>query len=456
MRDSELYYSLDGEERYSNDWELGMSDLLSAMQALDVQDQELLKSAGNALRDYRKAFEQFADSRHQISGSTEAMNTQIELVSGLLAQADQQQMQAIQRDSRKAYFQLGFITLLVLALGIGASMLIRNLILRPLRHAVQLTRRVAAGDLVRLPQADARSDELGQLLDTVESMVISLRGLVGRIGSGVSLFNGTADSLTEVIQPNNIGVEQQRKETEMVATAMQQMSSIAQAVAHSAGIASSAVVQADCQAREGDVLVRQAASKIDHLAAEMTDCTQAMQSLLAESTAIGGVLDVIKALAVKTNRLALNAVIEAARAGEYGRGFTVVADEVRGLAQRTQNSTAEIEGLIGRLHGGAQQAAERLQESHALTDETVILAAQASGVLTRITRAVSSIEVMNQQICAAAEQQSVVAEQVSQSVVRVREVAQGGAQESVRLQGATVELQQISAKLSATVGYFRT
>jgi methyl-accepting chemotaxis protein len=455
LRDSELYYSLDGEERYHNDWELSMSDLLSAMQALDVQDQKLLKSARNALSDYRKAFEQFADSRRQISGSTEAMNAQTELVNGLLAQADQLQMQAIQLDSRKAYFQLGLITLLALALGFGASMLIRHLILRPLRHAVQLTRRVAAGDLERLPQAGVYRDELGQLLDTVESMLISLRGLVGRIGSGVSLLNGTADGLTEVIQRNSLGVEWQRKETEMAATAMQQMSSIAQEVARSAGIASAAVVQADCQAREGDVLVRQAASKIDHLAVEMRGCTQAMQTLLTESTAIGGVLDVIKALVVKTNLLALNAAIEAARAGEYGRGFAVVADEVRGLAQRTQNSTAEIEGLISRLRGGAQQAAERLQASHALTDETVILAAQASGALARITKAVSSIEVMNKQICAAAEQQRVVAEQVSQSVVRVRQVAEGGTQESVRLQRATVELQQISAELSAAVGYFR-
>ncbi|MGG5870835.1 methyl-accepting chemotaxis protein [Pseudomonas peli] len=287
-------------------------------------------------------------------------------------------------------------------------------------------------------------------------MLGSLRGLVGRIGSGVGQLNGTAASLVEVIERNIRGVEQQRQETEMAATAMQQMSATAQDVARNAGEASAAVAQADNQAREGDELVRQAGRKIDRLAVEMTGCATAMQAMLSESAAIGGVLDVIKAVAEQTNLLALNAAIEAARAGEHGRGFAVVADEVRGLARRTQSSTKEIEGLIGRLRGVAEQASGRLQGSHALTDETVILAGQASQALTRITRAVSSIEQMNQQIAAAAEQQSVVAEQVSQSMARVREVAEDSARESLQLQGSTAELQQVGGELNAAVGHFRT
>src|SRR3990167_2707921 len=358
LRDSELYYSLDGEERYRSDWEMSMSDLLSAMQAL--------------------------------------------------------------------------------------------------RQAVQLAQRVAAGDLSQAQEGDTRRDELGQLLDTVARMLGSLRGLVGRIGGGVGQLNGTAASLVEMIERNSRGVEQQRQETDMAATAMQQMSATAQDVARNAGEASAAVAQADDQAREGDELVRQAGGKIDRLAVEMTGCAEAMQSLLSESAAIGGVLDVIKAVAEQTNLLALNAAIEAARAGEHGRGFAVVADEVRGLARRTQSSTKEIEGLIGRLRGVAQQAAERLQGSHALTDETVILAAQASQALARITHAVSSIEQMNQHIAAAAEQQSVVAEQVSQSMTRVREVAEDSARESQQLQSSTAELQRVGDELNAAVGHFRT
>ncbi|MEK8080127.1 methyl-accepting chemotaxis protein [Pseudomonas sp. XK-1] len=458
LRDSELYYSLDGEERYRDDWEMSMSDLLSAMQALDLgdQDQESLKGARTALDDYRKAFEQFVASRGQSARSSTAMNSQTVQVSELLAQADQRQTQAIAHDNLNAQRQLGLITLLALALGIGASLLIRQLILQPLRQAVQLAQRVAAGDLSNALDSGARRDELGQLLDTVGSMLCSLRGLVGRIGSGVGQLNGTAASLVEVIERNSRGVEQQRQETEMAATAMQQMSATAQDVARNAGEANDAVAQADNQAREGDELVRQAGSKIDHLAVEMAGCAEAMQSLLSESVAIGAVLDVIKAVAEQTNLLALNAAIEAARAGEHGRGFAVVADEVRGLARRTQSSTKEIEGLIGRLRGVAHQAAERLLGSHALTDETVILAGQASQALARITHAVSSIEQMNQQIAAAAEQQSVVAEQVSQSMTRVRQVAEDSARESLQLQGSTTELQRVGGELNAAVGHFRT
>jgi len=458
LRDSELYYSLDGEERYRSDWEMSMSDLLAAMQALalDEQQGESLQEASRALGDYRKAFLEFVDSRQQSAQSSTAMNAQTEQVSQLLTQADEQQRQAVLDDNRDANRQLGLITVLALALGIGASLLIRQLIVQPLRQAVQLVQRVAAGDLSDPPTDSGRRDELGQLLGTVGSMLGSLRGLVGRIDRGVGSLNGMAGSLAEVTLSNSRGVEHQRQETELAATAMQQMAATAQEVARNAGEASEAVAHADQQAREGDELVRQASDKIDHLAVEMGGCAEAMRSLLVESAAIGGVLDVIKAVAEQTNLLALNAAIEAARAGEQGRGFAVVADEVRGLARRTQRSTTEIEGLIVRLSNVAQQAAERLQGSHVLSDETVVLAAQASQALARITRAVSSIEQMNQQIAAAAEQQSVVAEQVSQSMTRVREVAEGSARESLQLQVSTADLQQVGGELKAAVGHFRT
>ena len=458
LRDSELYYSLDGEERYRSDWEMSMSDLLAAMQALDLGEQqgESLQEANAALGDYRKAFVEFVDSRRQSAQSSAAMNAQTEQVSQLLTQADEQQRQAVLDDNRDADRQLGLITVLALALGIGASLLIRQLIVQPLRQAVQLVQRVAAGDLSDPPSDSGRRDELGQLLGAVGSMLGSLRGLVGRIERGVGSLNGMAGSLAEVTQSNSRGVERQRQETELAATAMQQMAATAQEVARNAGEASAAVAHADQQAREGDELVRQAGGKIDHLAVEMSGCAEAMRSLLVESAAIGGVLDVIKAVAEQTNLLALNAAIEAARAGEHGRGFAVVADEVRGLARRTQRSTTEIEGLIVRLSSVAQQAAERLQGSHVLSDETVVLAAQASQALARITRAVSRIEQMNQQIAAAAEQQSVVAEQVSQSMTRVREVAEGSARESLQLQVSTADLQQVGGELKAAVGHFRT
>ncbi len=460
LRDSELYYSLDGDDRYRQDWELSMSDLISAMQAqsssVGTQDLESLKAAGAALADYRKAFEQFVESRQQTARAKASMNTETQRAAELLAQANAQQSLAISSDSQSANRQLALITLLALGVGVGAGLLIRHLVLQPLTLAVELARRVASGDLGRPRDAVKRDDELGQLLGAVGDMLGSLRGLVGRIGQGVGLLNVTASGLADVIQRNSQGVELQRKETELAATAMQQMTATAVMVASNASEARIAMEHADRQARDGDELVKQAGSKIDQLAIETVGCSESMQSLLNESASIGGVLDVIKSVAEQTNLLALNAAIEAARAGEHGRGFAVVADEVRGLAKRTQKSTLEIEALISRLRLVAQQAADRMQGSHALTEETVALANKASQSLARITTAVSSVEQMNQQIAEASEQQSLVADQISVSMQRVRDVAEDNARESIELQRSTIELQRVGRELSDAVGHFQT
>ena len=460
LRNNELYFAMDGEERYRDEWEMGMSDLTASMETLALnlqgeQEQASFQTARSALADYRQAFQHFVASRQRAAQGSAAMAAETARVMQVLAETNRQQEQATRDDSQTAYRQLGWVSLLALALGAGASLLIGRLIMPPLRKAVGLAKQVAAGDLSGQPIGAVRRDELGLLLDTVGGMHGSLRGLVGRIGEGVGQLNGTATNLSAVIERNGQGIEQQRQETEMAATAMQQMSATAQEVARNAMDASDAVVQADQQAREGDDLVRQAGTKVQRLAREMAGSAEAMQALLQESAVIGGVLDVIKAVAEQTNLLALNAAIEAARAGDHGRGFAVVADEVRGLARRTQKSTEEIESMIARLRQRAQQAAQRLDGSQALTGETVVLADQASQALARITQAVSTIERMNQQIAAAAQQQSVTAEQVSVSMERVSQIADGNAQESLQLQTSTAELQEVGVRLNAAVGHFR-
>jgi methyl-accepting chemotaxis protein len=237
---------------------------------------------------------------------------------------------------------------------------------------------------------------------------------------------------------------------------MQQMSAIAQDVARNTSQTREAVEQADSQARKGEELVRQATTKIGHLAQEMSGCCESMGSLLNESAAIGKVLDVIKALAEQTNLLALNAAIEAARAGENGRGFAVVADEVRNLARRTQASTDDIAAIIQQLRTVAEQASSRLQGSQVLTGESVVLAAQASQALQEIASAVSTVEQMSQQIAAAAEQQSAVAEQVGGNMQRVRAVAEQSTAASGLLEESVRGLEQVGGALNAAVGGFRT
>jgi methyl-accepting chemotaxis protein len=460
LRDSELYFTLEGGTQVRNDWETRIVELRSYMDnlklRLDGVEKESLAQASAALAEYRSAFELFAASRAQTSDSQAAMNVAADKVTALLGAARAAQEQASQAMSQRVSRLLKGIVLLALSFGIGASLLIRHLILQPLRQAVALTRRVASGDLSAQIDASGRRDELGQLLASVAAMLDSLRGLVGRIGQGVGQMNQAATSLVQVSERTRQGVESQREETELAATAMQQMAATAQDVARNASETRDAVEQADSQARKGGELVRQATAKIDHLALEMSGCSEAMGLLLNESTAIGKVLDVINALAGQTNLLALNAAIEAARAGENGRGFAVVADEVRNLARRTQTSTDDIAAIIQQLRSVAEQAASRLQGSRALTGESVVLAAQASQALQEIAAAVSTVEQMSQQIAAAAEEQSAVAEQVGESMQRVRAVAEQSTEASGLLETSVYELEQVGGALNAAVGDFRT
>jgi methyl-accepting chemotaxis protein len=460
LRDSELYFTLQGSLEVHNAWEARVIELRSYMENLELRlegpERESLTQARVALDEYRVAFNAYAASRDQTADSQTAMNVAADKVSALLGEARIAQQQASQSMSLRVSRLLEAIVVLALSLGIGAALLIRHLILQPLRQAVELTRRVASGDLSAHIDAAGRRDELGQLLGSVGLMLDSLRGLIGRIGQGVGQLNDAANSLVQVSERTRQGVDSQREETELAATAMQQMAATAQDVARNTSQTRNAVEQANGQARRGEELVREATAKIDHLAEEMSGCSESMGLLLSESAAIGKVLDVISALAGQTNLLALNAAIEAARAGENGRGFAVVADEVRNLARRTQTSTDDIAAIIQQLRDVAQQAASRLHGSQALTSESVVLAAQASQALQQIAAAVSTVEQMSQQIAAAAEQQSAVAGQVGESMGRVQAVAEQSTAASGLLEASVRGLEQVGGALNAAVGGFRT
>ncbi|WP_371128544.1 methyl-accepting chemotaxis protein [Pseudomonas sp. NFACC13-1] len=233
------------------------------------------------------------------------------------------------------------------------------------------------------------------------------------------------------------------------------MTATVQEVARNAEEASQAAAAADGEARAGDQVVSEAIAQIERLASEVVRSTDAMTVLQQESDKIGSVMDVIKAVAEQTNLLALNAAIEAARAGEAGRGFAVVADEVRGLAQRTQKSTEEIEGLVAGLQNGTQQVAAVMNNSRSLTDSSVALTRKAGESLGNITRTVSNIQSMNQQIAAAAEQQSAVAEEISRSIINVRDVSEQTAAASEETAASSVELARLGSQLQMMVSHFR-
>ncbi|XXF10786.1 methyl-accepting chemotaxis protein [Pseudomonas sp. D2-3] len=345
-------------------------------------------------------------------------------------------------------------TVIALLVGILAAWLITRQITRPLQETLVAVERIAGGDLSQTLQV-TRRDELGVLQLGIQRMGSTLRDLIGGIRDGVTQIASAAEELSAVTEQTSAGVNSQKVETDQVATAMHEMSATVQEVARNAADASRAAADADREANQGDRVVGEAIAQIERLAAEVTRSTEAMSHLQQESNKIGSVMDVIKAVAEQTNLLALNAAIEAARAGEAGRGFAVVADEVRGLAQRTQKSTEEIEELVAGLQHGTQQVASIMHSSRELTDSSVELTRKAGGSLESITRTVSNIQSMNQQIAAAAEQQSAVAEEISRSVINVRDISEQTASASEETAASSVELARLGSQLQQMVSHFR-
>ena len=350
-------------------------------------------------------------------------------------------------------WQLGS-TLLALLFGVLAAVIITRQITRPLRETLAVVEKIAAGDLTHNLHI-TRRDELGVLQQGIQRMGATLRDLISGIRDGVTQIASAAEELSAVTEQTNAGVNSQKVETDQVATAMHEMAATVQEVARNAEHASQAATDADGQARAGDQVVAQAIAQIERLAVEVNRSTEAMGQLQQESQKIGSVMDVIKSVAEQTNLLALNAAIEAARAGEAGRGFAVVADEVRGLAQRTQKSTEEIEVLVAGLQSGTQQVANVMHGSRSLTDSSVELTRKAGASLENITRVVSNIQSMNQQIAAAAEEQSAVAEEISRSILNVRDVSEQTAAASQETAASSVELARLGNQLQMMVSHFR-
>ncbi len=422
---------------------------------LNDEQKATMDGALAALASYRQAFDEFRNSRAERVALERAMVTQAQRILDAADQALAGATEAMQDQRRSAYLLLGVISILAVVIGLAAATAISRMIVLPLRYTVQLAQRVADGDLTQ-SQAVSRRDELGQLQQAMYDMTQSLRTLIGRIGGGVGQIATAAEQLSSVTAQTSAGVQKQRVETEQVAAAMHEMAATVQEVAQNAEQASLAARQADQQARQGDRVVQEAIGQIGSLSGEVEHSAHAIEELNTESGRIGSVLEVIRAVAEQTNLLALNAAIEAARAGEQGRGFAVVADEVRALARRTHDSTEEIEGLIGNLQRVAHKAVEQMQTSRDLTQRTVDLAGEAGTALSRITESVSTIEQMNQQIAAAAEQQSAVAENISESVTRVRDIGEQSASGSEQTAAASAELARLGVELQGLVARFRT
>ncbi|QZI69910.1 methyl-accepting chemotaxis protein [Pseudomonas protegens] len=323
-----------------------------------------------------------------------------------------------------------------------------------LRQLGAMMDKVAAGDMTVTFNARSR-DELGELGSVFNGTVRKIHDLIERVGHTVSEVERQAVQVESVSAQSNQAVAGQRSQIEQVATAMNQMSATSQEVARSAAAAVSSAHSVNDETISGRGLVESQQDSIARLASEIDQSVRVINQLASDSQSISRVLEVIKSIAEQTNLLALNAAIEAARAGEQGRGFAVVADEVRTLAKRTQQSTEEIEEMIGKLHGGVGAAVKAMGSSHAMANGTVDQSEKVQQALENILDAVGMIVDQNQQIAAAVEQQTAVAHDIDQNIVEINRAGERTAEGAYQTEDASRQLSAQVVQLKQLIGAFR-
>ena len=329
---------------------------------------------------------------------------------------------ADQRAQVKTAWRIFVISAVLMIMALGLMFYVIWHGMRRLPPSVEGVKRVANGDLTGAELAAAETDEIGQLCSAVDEMRARLRGILTQVSETSGHVASMASEVFSITEQSSQATERQRGDLDQLATAMNEMSATAHDIANNAAAAAGKAKESDDAAAAGKAVVGQTINAINQLAQEVVSAAQAIEKVAEDSNSIGRVLEVIHGIAEQTNLLALNAAIEAARAGEQGRGFAVVADEVRTLAQRTQESTTEIEEMISRLQHGTQQAVQVMERGRSQADESRQQAEKAGEQLEEITAAVSAITDMNHQIATAAEEQSAVTEEMNRNVVAIQEM----------------------------------
>ncbi len=313
---------------------------------------------------------------------------------------------------------------------------------------------VGEGNLVASNGRAKSNDEIGQLFRGLDDMKQKLRHIVGEVSSSSGQLAASAEQTAAITEETERSVASQQQEVTQIVAAMTEMAATAQEVAQNAATAASSAQEADGEAQAGRDVVTAAIASTEQLARDIANVADAIHALEKESEDIGGILDVIRGIADQTNLLALNAAIEAARAGEQGRGFAVVADEVRTLASRTRESTQEIHSMIERLQSGARNAVELMTQGRERTEQSVHQAEAAGERLAAITKAVASISEMNLHIAAAAKEQSTVAEEMNKNIYAINTASEqtvaGARQNAV----ASHELERLAQELQRLVAHF--
>ncbi|WP_448090557.1 methyl-accepting chemotaxis protein [Pseudomonas azerbaijanoccidentalis] len=349
----------------------------------------------------------------------------------------------------------GIILVAVIAalLTVLLAWLLTRSIVTPLNRAVRAAQTIAEGNLSKTIEVDGK-DEPARLLGALASMQASLRKTIEQIAGSATQLGTAAEELSAVTQDASRGLQQQNNEIEQAATAVNEMTAAVEEVARNAVSTSEASNQSTQAAREGRDRVVQTVDAIQTMTHDVHNTSLMIEGLAAQGRDIGKVLDVIRAIAEQTNLLALNAAIEAARAGEAGRGFAVVADEVRALAHRTAQSTQEIEKMVAGIQNGTGEAVASMQQSNQRTQSTLEMARAAGVALEQITQSIHLINERNLVIASASEEQAQVSREVDRNLVNIRDLATQSAAGANQTSTATHELSRLAVDLNALVARF--
>jgi len=389
----------------------------------------------------------------ELLNNSEAMNT----VLNRLMQINGEQISQTNQEAVDQYssaFNL-VVTLLVVATGLTFlfAWLLTISITKPISKALDAAETIAEGNLTQPIHVDG-TDEAGRLLAAMAKMQSKLRDTLQRISGSATQLASAAEELNSVTDESARGLTQQNNEIEQAATAVNEMTSAVEEVARNAVSTSEASKNATTSAGDGRDLVQETVSAIERMSADVQSTATLIGDLANESRDIGKVLDVIRGLADQTNLLALNAAIEAARAGEAGRGFAVVADEVRALAHRTQQSTSEIERMIGSIQSGTEHAVDSMRNSTERAESTLNIARGAGMSLDTINTAIVEINERNLVIASAAEEQAQVAREVDRNLVNIRDLSVQSATGANQTSAASNELSRLALDLNNMVGRF--
>ncbi len=332
----------------------------------------------------------------------------------------------------------------------------RRAVINPTKETIYLIKQLSKGNGDLSQQLPIQNnDEISELRQSVNEFIQQLRTMIATISNEVDVLTTEANEVRQHGLGLSVTADSQQMEATQAATAMNEMVANVQEVARSTTAAADAANKADTQAKDGNNIVTETTDTIDQLASQVEYTAEAIESLAKDTVSIGLVLDVIKDIAEQTNLLALNAAIEAARAGEQGRGFAVVADEVRTLASRTQKSTLEIQEMIQSLQAGAQNAVSAMEKGREQAKLGVDHVSEAGSALNTISNTVYLIHDMNSQIAAASEQQAAVAEEINRNIDRIKQTSDQTADSAKQFDQSSENLFNVASQLEKMVGQFK-